>query len=102
MLYDLKGYRRATRSQQLRELDELIVVLECYILSTIPSQQGKGEGQRWNLHSDKCLPVLEEPKEYPSEVLLTQLVKLRQLAGTAIEYLTSTHIQKPQFALAAL
>ncbi|KAL2839096.1 hypothetical protein BJY01DRAFT_29115 [Aspergillus pseudoustus] len=91
MLHDLKGCRRPTRSQQPPQLDERRLVLGCYLLSTVPSQQGKGESLKWTPYYDQCVRVLEEQKEHPSDLILTHLVKLRQLAGSSIEYLTTTY-----------
>ena len=42
-----------------------------------PSFARRGESLRWTAYCDECVLVLEEEKEFTSDELLVQLVKLR-------------------------
>lgn len=45
----------------------------------------KGDSLRWTAYSNECLHVIETQKEFASDVLLVQLVKLRLISERVID-----------------
>ncbi|MCJ1378824.1 hypothetical protein MMC17_001923 [Xylographa soralifera] len=75
--YDLKDIRKPSRLSRPPTLEERRVLLGCFLLSSVPSFARRGESLRWTAYCDECVLVLEQEKEFPSDELLIQLVKLR-------------------------
>lgn len=57
----------------------------------------KGETLRWTAYCDECLLVLEEQKEFTSDDLFVQLVKLRLITEKAVDLPWSHAVEGDQF-----
>ncbi|KAL4791436.1 hypothetical protein BDV19DRAFT_401197 [Aspergillus venezuelensis] len=89
LMYDVKGMKRAPMPPRAPGLEEKRAVLGCFLVSTVRSMHGKGESLKWTSIFDQYLRDIEEAKEFPSDSVLTQLVKLRLVTESATEYFAS-------------
>ena len=53
------------------------------ISADLPRIYGKGDTLRWTEYADECLHIIETEKEFVSDTLLVQLVKLRLVSESA-------------------
>ncbi|KAL5319887.1 hypothetical protein ACEPPN_012945 [Leptodophora sp. 'Broadleaf-Isolate-01'] len=61
--------------------EERRALLGCFLLSSVSCYTlAKGNPLLWTAHSEHCLRMLEHEKEFDSDALLVQLVKLRLLS----------------------
>ncbi|KAL4953936.1 hypothetical protein BDW69DRAFT_164202 [Aspergillus filifer] len=86
LMYDVKGMKRAPMPPRAPGLEEKRAVLGCFLVSTVRSMHGKGESLKWTSIFDQYLRDIEEAKEYPSDMVLVQLVKMRLVTESATEY----------------
>ncbi|MCJ1359174.1 MAG: hypothetical protein MMC33_009174 [Icmadophila ericetorum] len=96
--YDLKGARKPSRFSRSPTLEERRALLGCFFLSSVPSFVRKGETLRWTAYCDECLRVLEEQKEFASDELLIQLVKVRLIAEKVVDLPWSGAAEGDHFA----
>jgi hypothetical protein len=94
LTYDLKGDVAGPPGN--RTMEERRALLGCFLMSSVYAGYGitmdstspanfhrpcsilrKGSSLRWTSYSNECLQVLETQKEFESDALLVQLVKLR-------------------------
>jgi hypothetical protein len=101
LAYDLKGIKMPSRLSRSPTMEERRALLGCFLMSSVygyvllqlfyvdsgrsSSFLRKGETLRWTAYSNECLRVLETQKEFPSDVLLVQLVKLRLISEKMID-----------------
>ncbi|KAL9620371.1 MAG: hypothetical protein Q9160_005071 [Pyrenula sp. 1 TL-2023] len=81
---DLKGVKKPSRLTRSPTMEERRALLGCFLMSTVSSYLKKGETLRWTAYLDECLRIIETEREFPSDALLVQLVRLRLLAEKAI------------------
>ncbi|PYH98989.1 hypothetical protein BO71DRAFT_3062 [Aspergillus ellipticus CBS 707.79] len=86
LAYDLKGISRPSHFSRSPSMEERRALLGCFLVSSGSMLSRNGEPLRWTPYFDDCLRVVEEQKEETSDILLVQLVKLRLLAGKAMDY----------------
>ncbi|KAL2829501.1 hypothetical protein BDW59DRAFT_142164 [Aspergillus cavernicola] len=91
LMYDSKGYKKPWGFLRTPTLEEQRAVLGCFLVSAVRSIHGRGESLKWTPRFDQYMRTLEEKKEYPSDMLLIQLVKLRLITENATEYLNLTN-----------
>lgn len=96
LAYDLKGMAKPSRLTRSQTMEERRTLLGSFLISSmygypellltkadvgsIYSFLRKGEPLRWTPYSEECLRVLETQKEFPSDALLVQLLKLRLIS----------------------
>jgi len=100
LAYDLKGTRKPSRFLRSPTMEERRALLGCFLMSSVyvyvylqlfqanigrSSYLRRGETLRWTAYSDECLRVIEKQKEFASDVLLVQLVKLRLISERVID-----------------
>jgi hypothetical protein len=101
LAYDLKGARKPSRLSRSPTMEERRALLGCFLMSSVyvyaylrlfqanigrsSSYLRKGETLRWTAYLDKCLRVIEIQKEFASDALLVQLVKLRLISEKATD-----------------
>ncbi|KAK9350915.1 hypothetical protein V1523DRAFT_435885 [Lipomyces doorenjongii] len=85
LAYDMKGARKPSRFLRSPTLEERRALLGCFLMSSVSSFSRKGETLRWTAYFDECLRVLEEQKEFASDAVLVQLVKLRLIAEKVVD-----------------
>lgn len=110
LVYELKGIGKPSRLSRPPTMEERRALLGCFLISSMfvfihlqslranigstSSALRKGGTLRWTAYSDECLRVIETEKEFASDLLLVQLVKLRliservvnaPLAGSTVE-----------------
>ncbi|KAK0115833.1 hypothetical protein ONS95_012884 [Cadophora gregata] len=79
LAHDIKNTGNAERLSKTTN-EERRALLGCYLLSSVSCYTlAKGNPLLWTAHSEDCLRTLEHEKEYDSDALLVQLVKLRLL-----------------------
>ncbi|KAK9257993.1 hypothetical protein V1519DRAFT_455882, partial [Lipomyces tetrasporus] len=84
--YDLKGTRKPSRLFRSPTMEERRALLGCFLMSSISSSTfRKGDSLRWTAYSDECLRVIETQKEFASDILLVQLVKLHLISEKVID-----------------
>ncbi|KAF2433121.1 hypothetical protein EJ08DRAFT_708529 [Tothia fuscella] len=75
LLHDLKGTMKPARLYRSPTMEERRALLGCYMLSSV-----KGTCIRWTAFASECLNMVETEKEFESDALLIQWVKLRRIA----------------------
>ncbi|KAL4732986.1 hypothetical protein BDV11DRAFT_214568 [Aspergillus similis] len=86
IIYEWKGGNKPPRPSRSPNAEECRALLGCFLLSTVPMFWGRGDSLRWTLYTDECVRLLEEQNESPTDMFLIQLVKLRLIAGKALDY----------------
>ncbi|KAL4936704.1 hypothetical protein BDV06DRAFT_233222 [Aspergillus oleicola] len=86
LMYDVKGMKRAPMPPRAPGLEEKRAVLGCFLVSTVRSMHGKGESLKWTPILDQYLRDLEGTKEFPSDMVLVQLVRMRLVTEDAADY----------------
>lgn len=83
--YDLKGITKPTGIP--RTLEERRAFLGCFLMSSVTcTALRKGSPLRWTAYSAECLRIIETEKEYETDELLIQLVKLRLICGRVRDF----------------
>ncbi|KAL3440265.1 hypothetical protein BJX65DRAFT_290824 [Aspergillus insuetus] len=85
LMYDVKGMKKGPMPPRTPGLEEKRAVLGCFLLSTVRSMHGKGESLKWTPIFDQYLRDLEST-EFPSDMVLVQLVRIRLITENAAEY----------------
>jgi hypothetical protein len=99
LAYDLKGTRKPSRLSRSPTMEERRALLGCFLMSSVyvyvhlqlfqanigrsSSFLRKGDTLRWTAYSDECLRLIETQKEFASDALLVQLVKVRLISEKA-------------------
>ncbi|CAI7667385.1 unnamed protein product [Penicillium discolor] len=99
--YELKGIVKPSRFTRSPTSEERRAFLGCFLISTVPPCWGKGQSLPWTAYFDECVHVLEEQKEFPSDVLLVRLVKMHFLSENASDHsglstASGSHTMRPQ------
>ncbi|KAK9328779.1 hypothetical protein V1520DRAFT_345197 [Lipomyces starkeyi] len=81
LAFKLKGAGNPPALSRTPTMEERRVLLSCFLMTSVSSSTfRKGSTLRWTVYSNECLRIVETEKEFESDALLVQLVKLRLIS----------------------
>ncbi|KAK9342228.1 hypothetical protein V1522DRAFT_416800 [Lipomyces starkeyi] len=81
LAFKLKGAGKPPALSRTPTMEERRVLLSCFLMTSVSSSTfRKGSTLRWTAYSNECLRIIETEKEFESDALLVQLVKLRLIS----------------------
>ncbi|KAH6658497.1 hypothetical protein BKA67DRAFT_214989 [Truncatella angustata] len=99
LAHRLKGSELPLRSSRTPSNEERRALLGCFLISSVSCfTLRKGSTLRWTVYADECLERLETEKEFESDALLVQLVKLRLISERVKDLPWSSPITKIESA----